>query len=374
MNKIYLKGLDGLRGIAAFLVVFGHIELIKKSINLYNVYEGGGNFLIYQGGKAVTFFFVLSGFLITYLLFNERESFSNISIKKFYLRRILRIWPVYYLLFIAGFILLPLGLFSNFNISNKIPIENYWNSFFYNLMLMPNFFTHSNPVAFQSWSIGVEEQFYLVWPVIISRTQSFKRLLIIMISIVIGIYLLRASLILNNLLDVNYSVLVTINKFFCSSRFDNMAIGGILAIFHYKYPEYKISRLLKTVILVLLAIIVIEGTRIGYGLDNLIASIVFAGIIYYVIKSKNHFILENTIFKLFGKISYGLYMYHVIAIYIGITIVLFYFPDWDGNGYLLNGLLYLFTVVMTFLISIFSYYFIEIKFLKIKETLNKISK
>jgi peptidoglycan/LPS O-acetylase OafA/YrhL len=103
MGKIYFQGLDGLRAIAAILVVIGHIELVKKSFNLVNLQDGGGPFYLYLGGHAVTFFFVLSGFLITYLLIKEKENNNSISIKSFYWKRILRIWPVYYLLFVGVF-------------------------------------------------------------------------------------------------------------------------------------------------------------------------------------------------------------------------------------------------------------------------------
>ncbi|SHL15607.1 Acyltransferase family protein [Flavobacterium xanthum] len=91
MVKKHIKGLDGLRGLAAILVILGHVELIKKSLGLKNLNDGGGPFILYLGNHAVTFFFVLSGFLITYLLLNEKEFYSKIEIKNFYLRRLLRI-------------------------------------------------------------------------------------------------------------------------------------------------------------------------------------------------------------------------------------------------------------------------------------------
>lgn len=139
MSKMHLRGLDGLRGIAALMVVLGHVELIKKVYNFHNVYDGGGPFFLYLGSHAVTFFFVLSGFLITFLLIKEKEKVGTISVKKFYLRRILRIWPVYYLLFILGFIVLPQIDFSTLLISSSIDSEVYTKSFICNILLFPNF-------------------------------------------------------------------------------------------------------------------------------------------------------------------------------------------------------------------------------------------
>lgn len=129
-SKIYFKGLDGLRGIAAIAVVLGHIELIKQFFQLKNVYDRGGPFFLYLGSLAVTFFFVLSGFLITFLLLKEKESKGTIAIRNFYLRRALRIWPVYYVLFVLGFLIVPRLVFPGLLVPTTIDPGNYWTSFF----------------------------------------------------------------------------------------------------------------------------------------------------------------------------------------------------------------------------------------------------
>jgi peptidoglycan/LPS O-acetylase OafA/YrhL len=102
-NKIYLPGLNGLRAIAAFGVLFSHVNLgieayglpIRKTSDL--------------AGFGVTIFFALSGFLITYLLLKEKEQFNTINIKNFYVRRILRIWPLYFLFIGIGFLVDPVS-------------------------------------------------------------------------------------------------------------------------------------------------------------------------------------------------------------------------------------------------------------------------
>lgn len=370
MSKIYFKGLDGLRGIAAILVVFGHVELIKKSFNYKNVYDGDGLFFLYLGGHAVTFFFVLSGFLITFLLLKERAERDKINIKNFYIRRILRIWPVYYLLFICGFFLLPLLVSSPLLLPKIISEEDYWNSFIFNLALLPNFSKVSNPVAFQSWSIGVEEQFYIFWPLIISRINSLKRLLVAMIGIIFGIYLLRSGIYFNNFFELNMPFLDNINKFFGESRFDNMAIGGVLAIIFYKKPNYKLSLGLKLLIAFLVITILLKTATIGFGLDNPIAAIVFAGLIYWVVKVEHNMVLENKVIIYLGKISYGIYMYHVIGIILAINIVIRFNPFFDGKGIYFNLLLYLLSMIITIFISYLSYHFMEKRILKFK---NRIS-
>ena len=111
--RVYFPGLHGLRFFAAMLVVFSHVELIKDYHGYPNLYST--HLAVYESGRmGVTLFFVLSGFLISYLLLAEKRVAGSISVKKFYTRRILRIWPLYYLLIFLTFIVLPqIGFFAS---------------------------------------------------------------------------------------------------------------------------------------------------------------------------------------------------------------------------------------------------------------------
>lgn len=103
----HFKGLNTLRFIAASLVVLHHSATIGRKYELFNI----ENFSLFRNGaNAVSFFFVLSGFLITYLLLKEKKQTKTISIKSFYLRRVKRIWPLYFLLIFIGTIFLPFFL------------------------------------------------------------------------------------------------------------------------------------------------------------------------------------------------------------------------------------------------------------------------
>jgi peptidoglycan/LPS O-acetylase OafA/YrhL len=102
MNK-RISNLDGLRFFAAFVVLIVHIQGIKKA---FGIKFFDCRFIENSSHIAVTFFFVLSGFLITYFLLQRKEN-NTISIIKFYKRRILRIWPLYYLLLILTFFVFP---------------------------------------------------------------------------------------------------------------------------------------------------------------------------------------------------------------------------------------------------------------------------
>src|SRR6478735_4462608 len=89
-GKIHLKGLNGIRAIAALAVVFSHLGLSQLDFGIPTKNS------IDLAGYGVSIFFSLSGFLITYLLLIEKERFGDIQIRQFYVRRILRIWPLYY--------------------------------------------------------------------------------------------------------------------------------------------------------------------------------------------------------------------------------------------------------------------------------------
>ena len=99
-SKLYLNNLAGIRVIAALLVVFHHVEQYKAKFGWSNIWSH--SFVREIGGNAVSIFFVLSGFLISYLLLAEKRKTGEVQLKKFYFRRILRIWPLYFLMLILG--------------------------------------------------------------------------------------------------------------------------------------------------------------------------------------------------------------------------------------------------------------------------------
>lgn len=174
-NKVHFANLNPLRFIAAFVVIIAHTEQIKSAKGLTNVYDIPA--INIMGSLSVDLFFVLSGFLITSLLFIEKASVFNISIKKFIIRRLLRIWPLYFVIMILGFFIMP--LFPVFQIGD--PFVNVNDHLLSNSILYFLFLPHIQSIAIgpilycaQSWSIGIEEEFYIVWPFIVKKIQSEK--------------------------------------------------------------------------------------------------------------------------------------------------------------------------------------------------------
>ena len=140
-----LPCLDGIRGIAAYMVVVVHTEMFY----LYNL-----------GPFAVNVFFVISGFLITLLLIGEAERHSgDVSLKKFYIRRTLRIFPAFY---ISWAFTLAVGLLLHKPFGRMEPVA----TFFYLGDYYHALFGRQDALMLLAWSLGVEEKFYLLWPAV----------------------------------------------------------------------------------------------------------------------------------------------------------------------------------------------------------------
>jgi peptidoglycan/LPS O-acetylase OafA/YrhL len=166
----HLHGLDGLRGIACFAVFIDHVEQYAEWLSWPHAY---GPALQALGREGVELFFVLSGYLITYRLLIEQRARGRFSISAFYLRRALRIWPLYYFVVAVAFVGVPWLM----NHAAGAYLRDAWGWYLdgipgdgrlllYVALLPQVAFVTATPVlcATHLWSVGVEEQFYLVWP------------------------------------------------------------------------------------------------------------------------------------------------------------------------------------------------------------------
>lgn len=354
-SKIYFPNLNGLRFIAALMVIIHHIEQIKYIFKFSNIW-GSSPFIIVVGKLGVVLFFVLSGFLISYLLLVEEDTYKRISIKKFYIRRILRIWPLYFFIGILAFIILPnisfftLPGFSKTVIYNSILLKS--TLFILFLPNLTNALLYIIPYAAQAWSIGTEEQFYIVWPIL---NRLFKNYRIILMLTIIAIYLLIKSLFYNS----NYSIFYT---FWTHFNIDCMAIGGLFAILLFRKSSL-LNILMNTYLfyttLIVTLFMICKGIQIEY-LHYEIYAILFGIIILNLAANKSiRFSLENKPLNYLGKISYGLYMYHPICLVFSLKIL--------SNFGIYNYYSMLFSsILITIIIASFSYHFIEAGFIKLK--------
>lgn len=302
MNLKYHKNLDGVRAIAALLVMYLHyfneISIDSQTLKLF--------FLSAKLGQTgVTLFFVLSGFLITRILLHSETNKSYF--KNFYIRRSLRIFPLYYLILAIDNFLSPL-IFQQ-------PVQP-WSERFYYYAYLQNFaitfdWTNNGPGHF--WSLAVEEHFYLVWPFIIYffRHKITTNLVIIVTTMtcIIRYIMLKEGIEIE---------LVTF------TRIDSLMIGGLLAFWERDNYLVKQNRekffaaaLTSSLIAILLLVFYNnEGNLVYQTFKHSLWSVAFFSIIALLIIIKNqnfiNIILTSKFFTYTGKISYGLYVYHLI--------------------------------------------------------------
>lgn len=341
--------LDSLRFFAVFLVMMEH-WIPQKFFPVDS---------LFLGNSGVTFFFVLSGFLITKILLRnkidaqETGSRRRSLLKNFYIRRSLRIFPIYYLC-IGIFLLLP------FHFTD--PIKN--NATFYLLYLNNILFYIQQDwqLLGHTWTLAVEEQFYLIWPWVILLIPSRHLLKVLIGFILLGfasyysLYFLSVTLGHTDLSEGYYTVLTP-------ARFDAFALGGIVAwvqVYKAKYGS-KLNDLAGPFLLLFLAVwsyllYLQNGDVFFYSMKFFVVAIST----FVVIKASIGFngiggkILEMPVLIYLGKISYGLYLFHFI--------ISTFYERWEGSilpEISQAGIRFIIYFALTVLISSLSWHFFE---------------
>jgi peptidoglycan/LPS O-acetylase OafA/YrhL len=366
-SKPYFENLDGLRFISFFVVFLTHLfstcymlfdqsELkIMHQLKLFSLAELG-----------VNFFFVLSGFLITYLLLTELKMHQKIHIKFFYIRRILRIWPLYYFILIFGFFIFPilkakLGLPVN-DLSSPFPCFIFLNNF--HKIAHPN----AGLIINILWSVGIEEQFYLCWPWLFYCIKQ-KYLGYFISAIIIFSLLFRAFYI--HIVDIDYHTFGVLLE---------LAIGGLIAYYIDLYVELKtfFKNLSKISILffysIFLLIVFYHQTIFISNFLYVIKPFIFSLLFGFVILEQNY--STKSIFKFsnfkfisqLGKYTYGMYCLHPIAILLCFTLIKKI--HLELNGIQQFTIVSIVSFFITILISWFSYQYFESQFLKLKQRIS----
>ncbi|GAB3961690.1 hypothetical protein GCM10028805_61170 [Spirosoma harenae] len=299
-NKtIYLPGLNGLRGIAALTVLIAHI--IDSEINLLGI----PSFFIFRMPQFfVTTFFVISGFIITYLLLNEK-AISSIDVKNFYIRRILRICPLYYL-YIIICLFLP---FYDSSFSRILSPTICWYLLF--TAYVPFSLGFAVMPLGHFWTIGVEEQFYAFWPLVMKiKNSSLVSTTVIIILVVFS--LKTGSYFFFGKKSQIYLILSVL-------RFHNTVLGALGAILYYQrnhiFIKISSSKLAQGTSWAVFFLIGFGLIRLPSIIAHEFASIISLIIIMGQITVKNRLVnLENNICSFLGQISYGIYVLHPLCI------------------------------------------------------------
>jgi len=294
----YYPGIDGLRGLAVILVLIYHNFFYLK--------------ITWYGQFGVDLFFAISGFLITEILLKSISSEKYFT--SFYGRRLMRIFPIYYLCLALIFFILPDQLLLDATLKTS-KADQWWfwtylQNWFY---AIHGVLVGTAPIT-HFWTLAVEEQFYLLWPPIIFLVRDLKKLLVICIAILITINAIRFFTWLY--------FMENIDQFsFTLTRCDGILTGSALAVLK-QTGQFKKSILLKIafVILILLnGIYLLIGTvfdlRPNYlNIAGFTSISIFCTWVLYLTISNSRTILKKILLiyplKFFGKYSYGIYVFH----------------------------------------------------------------
>lgn len=344
-NTARLPSLDGLRALSIGLVLFAHshppVELQKLAF--------------YCGTLGVRIFFVISGFIITWLLLQEVKSCGGISLKNFYIRRIARIFPAYYTYLVVVFFLDRAGLVDGGSSVQKI----------LNILFLANYGPCEGPTGVL-WSLGVEEQFYLIWPgiFIIFRLFTKKRIaLIILLGVILCSPTLRG---INTLCWNNQETYFWLHRFSFLFQMDIIAWGcvGATVAFHWSQAVQYLTKYGVIVLLFALSIITLPYTareNDGYGIETVFGPTLEAlGALLIVIVSVAN--SDHLIFRILnlrpviwlGTISYSLYLWHSV---------------FTGNLLQECGISQNLWILASIGAAMISYYFIELPFVRYRKSL-----
>ncbi len=357
-NREHYPALDGLRGIAILLVVFFH--------------NFGFIDYFYFGWLGVDLFFVLSGFLITEILLKSLGNPGFLS--NFFIRRMLRIFPLYYLFLIIFLLVLP--SVSSLKESMNYYANNQWWFWLYiqNWLYVINP-PESNNLLLHLWSLAVEEQFYIIWPFVILLIRNKKWLLGLVIALLIAVMLTRSLLWVTNTEGLQYFNL------YIFTRIDGICIGCALALIRNLNPNFvrNYTAIIVSFIAALnFAFFFLNRMNdfsfpyfpfIGYTTF----AILFAILVDECIVNKSGFlsrIFQNPILRFFGKISYGFYIIHWPVYKLSYDGLVSWLDNFIiHNDFLVSIISSLLATCLAILLSIISFYFFEKHFLLLKNKL-----
>lgn len=250
-----IASLDGARAVSIGLVILSHLRLLRHLPLLWRLDEQ--NFFAYGpyidlGNLGVRVFFVISGFLITHLLLEEERRTGSISLRRFYLRRVLRIIPAYWAYLAVIAILIPSGIASA-----------HWSELASAFVYITDYRIPHGALT-HTWSLSVEEQFYLLWPavlVLLGGARGYRACLVVLI----------AAPLLRTLSDLG--IVATSSKFSFDASCDALAVGCILALFRerlWRFTAYRRLVSSPAVFLAALASLPLMSELVPFSVRDLI--------------------------------------------------------------------------------------------------------
>lgn len=300
----------------ALLVFVFHVFSLNREI-WGEFYQTSSFQFLYKitnhGHIGVSLFFVLSGFLITYLFLNELKSTGKINLIHFLFRRILRIWPLYFLVSIFGFFLfpqLPYGITTVHEFWRFALFLSNFDEIYVGLNDRINFLT-------TTWSISVEEQFYYTWVIVmgIIRFKKNRDFAWFFIALIVASIVFRAF----------HSSTERVLYYHTLALISDLAIGGLTAVWTFNGNAVKFISSLSKMRLVFiycigLLLILLENklnSPVWIVVQRCIHGLFFAFVLLEQVYSTNSFWKADKVigFEKSGRLTYGFYLYHTIVIY-----------------------------------------------------------
>lgn len=373
----YYPQLDGLRALAFFLVFSNHLKPLPDVSPIISPAWVFLQSLMGWGWMGVQIFFVLSGFLITSLLLQERADKSRIDLPAFFIRRSLRIWPLYYFMILINFLILPLVL-SHGSLGFGGPV---WSAMCQTYLLpflgfVGNFWLPEHhgvklPLSLVVlWSVCVEEQFYLVWGFTLDRFKTFRALGLLLVVILMTAAVIRAGL---------YFLSRDNGAFYFQTlaQMDTLAVGAIIALLRHlgQLPAATISRaggLFFWLPVAYYSFLALAVPNVGANHPSQIfvftGNAVFSGclllsLLYWRPASR---LFSLPLFVLIGRHTYAMYLTHLFAFILAESILggRFHFLG-DVGHWLLHTLL---AVLLTALFAFLSWHGLEKWFQRLRKS------
>jgi peptidoglycan/LPS O-acetylase OafA/YrhL len=335
-----IPSLDGFRAISIILVLIHHNPYNKNSFLPPIYWE-----IAHYGYMGVTIFFVISGLLITYLLLKEQEATGRIDIKNFYVRRVLRIFPVF---FLYTFFVIAWGHVENLGITSKDLLHAFTFTVNFNLK-------NTNWFVGHFWSLSVEEQFYIFWPLIFFIFR--KRL-----KVVLGVLITYSCIV--RLITYKYPELEMplLSPFFSSS--DSIMIGAFGGVLLFENAAINNLKGVKSYLLQIISIVLILAVLcsqhrnylpfIIIPIGNTIMSVSILLLILTNISPSNRVafkFLNNKVIVHIGVLSYSIYVWQQFFM--------------KGEQFIWR--VFPFSFVAIYIVSLTSYYLWETQFLKLRK-------
>lgn len=333
-QKVFFKNLDALRFVAFLFIFLGHaLDTDSDIIRQSAAYGWVKNYVYIFGKTGFSFAFVLSSYINTWVILEERKQAGYFKPWLYYVRRAIRIWPLYFLVLFIGFVLLPFGMQWIGEPYEEVGNPWYFLLFVGNFFLIEHGWTHS-PIISVLWSVSVEEQFYIFWPFLLIVFRRSEKWLFVLLLLIFGI-------------TTWYYYGTDVNLWFHTLfLLGDIAVGAIFAFisFNKNWGFERLKSLSRSAILGIYFLFVLsllfyhslfDSGLLPGAVSLIVEKLFYAVILSFFIFEQNF--CENSFFKFgrlraityLGMISYGLFCFHEIGLLVGNRFLLHF--GWEND-------------------------------------------